>query len=91
MSKSMAYDYAPFGIRVNCLCPGMIHTPAMVDLLKTMNMTRKEAEDKFLGPRCMLKRFGEPQEIAAIILTMASDEASYLTGATIVVDGGYTS
>jgi len=39
----------------------------------------------------MLKRFGEPQEIAAIILTMASDEASYLTGATIVVDGGYTS
>ena len=91
MSKSMAYDYAPFGIRVNCLCPGMIHTPAMVDLLKTMNMTREEAEDKFLGPRCLLKRFGEPQEIAAIILTMASDEASYMTGATIVVDGGYTS
>jgi NAD(P)-dependent dehydrogenase (short-subunit alcohol dehydrogenase family) len=91
MSKSMAYDFAPFGIRVNCLCPGMIHTPAMEDLLKTMNMTRKQAEDQFLGPRCMLKRFGEAHEIAAIILTMASDEASYMTGATIVVDGGYTS
>jgi len=59
---------------VNCLCPGMIHTPAMEDLLKTMNMTRKQAEDQFLGPRCMLKRFGEAHEIAAIILTMASDE-----------------
>jgi NAD(P)-dependent dehydrogenase (short-subunit alcohol dehydrogenase family) len=91
MSKSMAFDYAPFGIRVNCMCPGMIYTPAMEDLLKTMNMTRKEAEEKFLGPRCMLKRFGEAHEIAAIILAMASDEASYMTGATIVVDGGYTS
>lgn len=39
----------------------------------------------------MFKRFGEPDETAAIILTMASDEASYMTGATIVVDGGYTS
>lgn len=90
MSKSMAFDYAPFGIRVNCICPGMIYTPAMEDLLVTMGVNRKQAEEKFLGPRCLMRRFGEPHEIAAIILMMASDEASYMTGSTVVVDGGYT-
>jgi len=91
MSKSMAIDYAPSGIRANCLCPGMIHTPAMETLLTQMGKTRKEAEVEFLGPRCMLKRFGESWEIAPVIVLLASDEASYITGATFVADGGYTS
>jgi len=91
MSKDMAMDFAPSNIRVNCVCPGMIYTPAMVDLLATMNLTRKEAEDQFLGPRGMLKRFGESIEIANVILLLASDEASYVTGATFAADGGYTS
>jgi meso-butanediol dehydrogenase/(S,S)-butanediol dehydrogenase/diacetyl reductase len=91
MTKTMAKDFVQHNIRVNCLCPGMIHTPAMEDLLKQLNVTRKEAEEKFLGPRCLLRRFGESHEMAPFIVLMASDEASYLTGATIVVDGGYTS
>lgn len=91
MSKSMAMDFAPFNIRVNCVCPGMIHTPAMETLLVQLETTRKEAEEKFLGPRCMLKRFGESWEIAPVIVLLASDDASYITGATFVADGGYTS
>lgn len=91
MSKSMALDLSRFHIRVNCLCPGMIYTPAMETLLVQLGMTRKEAEAKFLGPRCMMERFGEPQEIAPFIALLVSDEASYMTGATVVVDGGYTS
>jgi len=91
MSKSMAIDFAPFNVRVNCVCPGMIHTPAMETLLNQLKTTRKEAEETFLGPRCMLKRFGESWEIAPVIVLLASDEASYITGATFVADGGYTS
>ena len=91
MTKTMAKDFVQHNIRVNCLCPGMIHTPAMENLLKQMGVSRKEAEEKFLGPRCLLGRFGESHELAPFIVLMASDEASYLTGATIVVDGGYTS
>jgi len=90
MSKSMAMDLAPFHIRVNCLCPGMIHTPAMDTLLGQMGLTVAQGEQQLLGPRCLMKRFGKPDEIAAAILFLASDEASYMTGATMVVDGGYT-
>lgn len=91
MSKSMALDYAPFNIRVNCVCPGMIYTPALERALADLNVTRKYAEENIMGPRCLMKRFGEPSEIAPVILWLASDEASYITGATFVADGGYTS
>jgi NAD(P)-dependent dehydrogenase (short-subunit alcohol dehydrogenase family) len=90
MSKSMALDLGPFNIRVNCVCPGMTLTPAMDTLLAQMGVSVEEAERTFLGPRCILKRFAKPEEIANAILFLASDEASYMTGATLVVDGGYT-
>jgi len=90
MSKAMALDLGPFGIRVNCVCPGMTHTPAMDTLLVQMGMSVEEAERSFLGPRCILKRFAKPEEIAPAILFVASDEASYMTGATLVIDGGFT-
>jgi meso-butanediol dehydrogenase/(S,S)-butanediol dehydrogenase/diacetyl reductase len=90
MSRAMALDLGPFNIRVNCICPGMTHTPAMDTLLAKMGVSVEEAERPFLGPRCILKRFAKPEEIANAILFLASDEASYMTGATLVVDGGYT-
>ena len=90
MSKAMALDLGPFNIRVNCICPGMTHTSAMDTLLAQMGVSVEEAERTFLGPRCILKRFAKPEEIANAILFLASDEASYMTGATLVVDGGYT-
>lgn len=90
MSRSMAMDLAPFHIRVNCICPGAILTPAMDTLLEEWGKTVEEAERTLLGPRCLMKRFGRPEEIASAILYVASDEASYMTGSTVVVDGGYT-
>jgi NAD(P)-dependent dehydrogenase (short-subunit alcohol dehydrogenase family) len=91
MSRSMAVDFAPSNIRVNCVCPGMIFTPALEYELVQLNVTRKYAEENIMVPRCLMKRFGEPSEIAPVILFLASDEASYVTGATFVADGGYTS
>jgi len=91
MTKTMAKDFVQHNIRVNCICPGMIHTPAMENLLKQLGVSRKEAEEKFLGPRCILGRFGESYELAPFIVLLASEEASYMTGATVVVAGGYTS
>ncbi len=91
MSKSMAMDLAPFNIRVNCVCPGVINTPALADALSTRGVTREEAERIDLGHRGMIKRFGEPHEVANVILMAASDDASYMTGSVLVVDGGYSS
>jgi NAD(P)-dependent dehydrogenase (short-subunit alcohol dehydrogenase family) len=91
MSKSMAMDLAPFNIRVNCVCPGVINTPALAGALASRGVTREEAEKIDLGHRGMIKRFGEPLEVANVILMAASDEASYMTGSTLVVDGGYSS
>jgi dihydroanticapsin dehydrogenase len=90
MSKSMALDLGPFNIRVNCVCPGITRTPALDVVLGEMGLSMQEAEKIFAEPRCIIKRFGTAEEIAPAILFLASEEASYLTGATIVVDGGFT-
>jgi NAD(P)-dependent dehydrogenase (short-subunit alcohol dehydrogenase family) len=91
MSKSMAMDLASFNIRVNSVCPGVINTPALADALATRGVSREEAEKVDFVQRGMIKRFGEPDEVANVILIAASDEASYMTGSTLVVDGGYSS
>lgn len=90
MSKSMALDLGPFNIRVNCVCPGITRTPALDVVLGEMGLSMQETEKIFAEPRCIIKRFGTAEEIAPAILFLASEEASYLTGATIVVDGGFT-
>ncbi|MFO1466023.1 MAG: SDR family oxidoreductase [Steroidobacteraceae bacterium] len=90
MSKSMAMDLAGQHIRVNCVCPGFTDTPALQDAMDEIKLTREETIRAVVEPRCLIKRFGKPEEIAAAILFLASDEASYITGATLVVDGGFT-
>jgi NAD(P)-dependent dehydrogenase (short-subunit alcohol dehydrogenase family) len=90
MSRSMAMDLGPFGIRVNCVCPGITDTPALRRLLVEMGLTFEEAVAAYAVPRCLIKRFGKPEEIAAAITFLASGEASYMTGSTVVVDGGFT-
>jgi len=81
LTKAMAYDWAP--IRVNNVCPGYVHT----------SMTHKSWSDvdarKLREARTMLGRYAEPEEIAKVVLFLASDAASYITGADIVVDGGW--
>jgi dihydroanticapsin dehydrogenase len=90
MSRSMAMDLAPFSIRVNCVCPGVTDTPALQSLFVEMGVSADEALKAYVAPRCLMKRYGKPEEIAAAITFLASDDASYMTGATVVVDGGFT-
>ena len=79
-----AVEFAGRGIRCNSVCPGMIKTPLIhVDTLTEEDMT-KDA-DKYL-----LKRYGEPEEVARVHAFLLSDAASYITGTSIIVDGGYT-
>lgn len=89
MTRNLAMDLAPFGIRVNCVCPGTILTPASIGHMEKIGLTLEQfkAEE---GARTLLKRLGEPLEIASAILFLVSDEASYITGTSLMVDGGYT-
>lgn len=90
MSKSMAMDLGPFNIRVNCVCPGVTNTPALARALEELNLTAAQAVEMVIAPRCHIKRLGEPEEMATFIVMLASSEASYMTGATVVVDGGFS-
>ena len=90
MSKSMAMDLAPFNVRVNCVCPGVTDTPALQRAIAELGASVEEVIKGYIEPRCFIKRFGKPEEIAPAVAFLASDEASYITGATLVVDGGFT-
>ena len=86
MTKSMALDYAPLGIRVNCLCPGLIDTP-LTAMLQEPDL--KPVHDAMKSWHAM-GRTGRPEEVAACALFLASDDASFVTGHALVVDGGWT-
>jgi NAD(P)-dependent dehydrogenase (short-subunit alcohol dehydrogenase family) len=88
LTRSMALDFAPQHVRVNCLCPGMIDTP-IGD--KVVNYYRPGADLKASKARWQpLEHIGTPADIAAMALFLASDEAAFATGAMFVVDGGLT-
>lgn len=89
MTRSMAMDLAPFAIRVNCVCPGTILTRVSYEFMERNNIPFDEFV-RTRGSKCMLNRLGEPREAAYPILFLASDEASFITGTTLLVDGGYT-
>jgi meso-butanediol dehydrogenase / (S,S)-butanediol dehydrogenase / diacetyl reductase len=87
LTKAMAVDAAD-GIRVNCVCPGPIETPLLGSIMQAeadAARARRTIEEKTL-----MKRLGRPDEIAAAIAFLAGDESSYMTGAALVVDGGWT-
>jgi NAD(P)-dependent dehydrogenase (short-subunit alcohol dehydrogenase family) len=86
MTRNMAIDYGALGIRVNCLCPGLIETP-LTALLKTPQL--KAIHDQMKSWH-VLDRLGKPEEVAACALFLASDDASFVTGHALVVDGGWT-
>lgn len=83
MTEAMALELAPMGIRVNCIAPGSIDTPGT----HTIKMDEKTRQ-AMLAPIPM-KRNGTSEEIANAVLFLASDESSYMTGSTMVVDGGW--
>ncbi|MFN3743722.1 MAG: SDR family NAD(P)-dependent oxidoreductase [Hyphomicrobiaceae bacterium] len=82
LTKAMAIALAPHGIRVNAVGPGTIETPLLAGVVKD------EAFRKKVLSRTPLGRVGQPEEIAAIVAWLASDEASYVTGTTVYADGG---
>ena len=82
LSRSLAVEYAPYGIRVNALCPGYVET-ALIGRYMNNPMIAKA-----LLTQTPLRRFGTPQDIANAALFHASDEAAYITGAGLNVDGG---
>lgn len=84
LTKTTALEYAKLGIRVNAVCPGVIQTP-MIDRLTGKT---KEAIEQFTGLEPM-GRFGLPEEIANAVVWMCSDEASFVTGHAMTVDGGF--
>ena len=89
MTKNLALDLAPSKIRVNCVCPGTILTRASRDHMARVGMNL----DEFVAaeaPKHLLNRVGKPREVAYAILFLASDEASFITGTHLMVDGGYT-
>jgi NAD(P)-dependent dehydrogenase (short-subunit alcohol dehydrogenase family) len=89
MTRNMALDLAPQGIRVNCVCPGTILTRASRDHMARVGMTLEQFV-AVEGPKHVLNRVGDPREVAHAILFLASDDASFITGTHLMVDGGYT-
>lgn len=79
LTRSLALEYAEQNIRINALCPGFIDTPIIPGESK-----------QALAAATPLKRFGQAEEMAKAVLFLASDDSSYMTGSSLIVDGGYT-
>jgi dihydroanticapsin dehydrogenase len=90
LTRCMAMDLAPFKIRVNAVCPGAVWTQIVERLTREAGMDRAAADlDPNWGGAHMLGRIADPREIANAILFLASDEASFITAESLMVDGGY--
>lgn len=89
LTRCLAMDLAPFDIRVNCVCPGAIYTSATERHIESDGADRDEFL-KAAAEKSFLKRMGRPEEVAKAALFLASEDASYITGSHLVVDGGAT-
>jgi NAD(P)-dependent dehydrogenase (short-subunit alcohol dehydrogenase family) len=93
LTREMALDYGPYGIRVNCVCPGAIETPRFRGFPPKATLAdgmTEEQRQKMGSSNKALLRMGRPEEIAYGVLFLVSDEASFVTGHALVVDGGQT-
>jgi 2-keto-3-deoxy-L-fuconate dehydrogenase len=88
LTKSMALDLAEYQVRVNCICPGRVETPFVQERLKEYPDPKKAYEE--MAGTQILKRMGRPEEIAAAALYLASDEAAFVTGSALIIDGGFS-
>lgn len=88
-TRQLAGDYAK-RVRVNCICPGTVHTPFVEGYLEKFHKLEKDEVRKQLHARQPVGRMGKPEEIAHLALYMCSDEAEYMQGAVVAIDGGWT-
>jgi len=88
LTKAMAVDHAGVGIRVNCVCPGPVATPLLEATIQAAS--DPELERRSIVSKTLMRRIGRPEEIANVIIFLASDESSYMTGSIVAVDGGVT-
>jgi NAD(P)-dependent dehydrogenase (short-subunit alcohol dehydrogenase family) len=83
LTRALAVEFGPKNIRVNAICPGAIDTPMIAPVVDPI---RKSGRAFMTSP---IRRLGTPEDIAYCALYLASDESSFVTGATFVVDGGF--
>jgi NAD(P)-dependent dehydrogenase (short-subunit alcohol dehydrogenase family) len=87
-TKALAVDYAEYGIRANSICPGMVETEMTIPLLREAQRDARAWND--MMNKYPLKRFGKPEDVARAALFLASSESSWITGISLMVDGGFT-
>ena len=92
MTKSVAFDYVAKGIRCNCICPGTVHTPSLEERIAANAAAAGsiDAARAAFVSRQPMGRLATPEEIAALVVYLASDAAQFITGQAIVIDGGIT-
>jgi NAD(P)-dependent dehydrogenase (short-subunit alcohol dehydrogenase family) len=88
LTKAMAIDHAADHIRVNGVCPGAVATPLLESII--FGSANPEQERQSIVAKTLVKRLAQPEEIANVILFLASEESSYMTGSIVSVDGGWT-
>jgi NAD(P)-dependent dehydrogenase (short-subunit alcohol dehydrogenase family) len=84
LSRAMALDHAEENIRINCICPGIVET----EMVAAFNLDEKARQQRISAHP--MGRFGQPGDIAGLAVFLASDEASWITGAAVTADGGYS-
>jgi NAD(P)-dependent dehydrogenase (short-subunit alcohol dehydrogenase family) len=90
MTRQLAVDYVKQGIRCNAICPGTVYSPFVEGYVERFHHDTREETIKELHARQPIGRMGRPDEVADLAVYMASDEAGFMTGSAVVLDGGWT-
>ena len=90
MTKQLSVDYVKQGIRCNAICPGTVYSPFVEGYVERFHKDTKEQTIQELHARQPIGRMGRPEEIADLAVYLASDEAGFMTGSEVVIDGGWT-
>ena len=89
LTNGIAADFVDKGIRCNCICPGTIDTPSLNDRIAAQGGDTQKIYQQFVNRQAM-GRLGTPEEVASLVVFLASDESSFITGTHMIVDGGWT-
>jgi NAD(P)-dependent dehydrogenase (short-subunit alcohol dehydrogenase family) len=90
LSKQLAVDYVKQGVRCNAICPGTVYSPFVEGYVERFHSDTREQTIAELHARQPIGRMGRPEEVADLAVYLASDEAAFMTGSAVVLDGGWT-